>query len=51
MADKPAYYPTATIVLPNPGDSWIAPETIEFQGYGTDPEDGVVSSTRLLRSA
>ncbi|MEM6930755.1 MAG: hypothetical protein AAF602_27725 [Myxococcota bacterium] len=51
VIDKPEFFPTATIVIPNAGDSWIGARDIEFQGYGTDPEDGVVDSEGLRWTA
>ncbi|MBX2799247.1 MAG: S8/S53 family peptidase [Myxococcales bacterium] len=51
VIEKPESYPTATIALPSSGSSWIDPELVEFQGYASDPEDGVVSSNRLKWTA
>ncbi len=51
VIDKPQSFPTATIALPNSGSSWVHPEVVEFQGYASDPEDGVVSSDRLRWTA
>jgi len=47
VVDKPQNFPTATITLPSSGSSWIHPETVEFQGYASDPDDGVVTSERF----
>ncbi|MEN0065991.1 MAG: S8 family serine peptidase [Myxococcota bacterium] len=51
VIDKPDNFPTATITLPNNGNSWIGPEIVEFQGFASDPDDGVVGSERLRWTA
>lgn len=51
VINKPQNFPTATIALPNTGSSWIHPELVEFQGYASDPDDGVVGSERLRWTA
>ncbi|RJS84068.1 hypothetical protein CW713_03185 [Methanophagales archaeon] len=42
------YAPTATIVSPENGSIYNESETIEFNGTGTDPEDGVLANSSLL---
>jgi serine protease len=56
LAQKPAWFPTATIISPEHGDRHPIPvtaaaATIDFAGSASDPEDGVLDGTSLRWTA
>ena len=49
--EKPAYYPTATILSPESDDVFADGDDISFHGEGSDPEDGPLPGTSLRWTA